>query len=140
MEARRGIPRITKQRKAIFQAIQGDTSHPTAEELYLRVKEEMPTISLATVYRNLKLLAEEGLILEISRADGPNRYDYQTHEHYHFLCDQCGIVQDLEIPVQSHLDSQLNAQGFSVRTHETIFHGLCCKCSCENIRNSEPAN
>ena len=135
MEARRGIPRITKQRKAIFSALQGDTSHPTAEDVYTKVKGDMPTISLATVYRNLKLLAEEGMILEISRADGPNRYDFQTHDHYHFVCDQCDGVQDLDIPVQLQLNQALDAQGFSVRSHDTIFHGLCCACSCENIRS-----
>lgn len=127
-EVRQGLPRITKQRKAIFAALQGDTTHPTADEIYRRVKKELPHISLATVYRNLKFLAEEGLILEISAPEGPNRYDPQTHEHYHFICDECRGVFDVKVPVQAHLECELGRQGYEVRTHETVFYGWCASC------------
>lgn len=130
-EARQGLPRITKQRRAIFAALQGDTTHPTADEVYRRVKKELPNISLATVYRNLKLLAEEGLILEISAPDGPHRYDPQTHEHYHFLCDRCERVYDVKIPVQSQLERELVRQGYQVRCHATLFYGICKSCGTE---------
>lgn len=129
MEEKRSIPRITRQRKAIFSALQGDTSHPTAEEVYQKVKGQLPQISLATVYRNLKLLVAEGLILELTTPDGPSRYDFQTHDHYHFVCDQCDRVEDVEIPVQAHLNRELTSQGYLVRSHETVFQGLCRVCS-----------
>jgi Fe2+ or Zn2+ uptake regulation protein len=129
MEFRRSVPRITKQRKAIFSALQGDNSHPSAEDVYGKVKPTMPSISLATIYRNLKLLVDEGLILEISTSDGPNRYDYQTHDHYHFICDKCDRVEDVEVPVQSHLNRELDLQGYSVRSHETVFNGFCRDCN-----------
>jgi Fur family peroxide stress response transcriptional regulator len=125
---RQRAPRVTKQRKAIFSVLQGDNSHPTAEEIYQRVKQRLPHISLATVYRNLRMLTQEGLILEISTPDGPNRYDPQTHQHYHFLCDQCGRVYDVEIPVQRQLNQELSRQGYRVRSHETVFYGLCQNC------------
>ncbi len=125
---RQSLPRVTKQRKAIFSALQGDTSHPTAEEVYQRVKRQLPRISLATVYRNLKLLAQEGLILEISTPNGPNRYDPHVQAHYHFFCDHCERVYDVEIPVQQALNRELNRQGYRVRSHETIFYGLCREC------------
>lgn len=131
MESRkdvRGLPRVTKQRRAIFAALQGDTSHPTAEEIYLRVKGELPHISLATVYRNLKLLARQGLIREITTGDGPHRYDFQTHEHYHFQCDRCDRVFDVELSVPSNLHRELTGKGFQVRAQELIFHGLCPDC------------
>lgn len=89
----------------------------------------MPSISLATIYRNLKLLVDEGLILEIVTSDGPNRYDFQTHDHYHFICEKCDRVEDVAIPVQFQLNNELNAQGYSVRSHETVFSGLCRECN-----------
>ncbi len=127
-EARRGLPRITKQRKAIFSALQGNSAHPTAEEVYQRVKRRLPRISLATVYRTLKLLAQEGLIREIAAGDGPTRYDCQIQTHYHFCCDRCGRVSDVEVPVQEHLSRELTHQGYQVRSHEVVFYGLCRKC------------
>lgn len=136
IEIKQALPRVTKQRKAIFSALQGDSSHPTADEIYQRVKQRMPHISLATVYRNLKLLSQEGLILEIPTPDGPSRYDPQTHQHYHFLCDRCERVYDVEIPVQAQLNRELGRQGFSVRSHETVFYGLCRRCSTRTSRAS----
>lgn len=136
VEMRHGLPRITKQRKAIFSALQGDRSHPTADEIYQRVKKHVPHISLATVYRNLKLLAQEGLILEIPTPDGPSRFDPQTHQHYHFLCDHCERVYDVEIPVQTQLNRELTRQGYSVRSHETVFYGLCRSCHRTTARSS----
>jgi Fur family ferric uptake transcriptional regulator/Fur family peroxide stress response transcriptional regulator len=127
-ELKRALPRLTKQRKAIFTALQGDTSHPTAEEIYLRVKHELPHISLATVYRNLKRMAQEGLIQEIPTPHGPARYDPHTRPHYHFLCDGCGRVRDVKLPLQNHFHRELARQGYQVRTHEILFRGLCPKC------------
>lgn len=123
-----GLPRITKQRRAIFAALQGDASHPTAEEVYLRVKEELPHISLATVYRNLKLLARQGLIREISTGEGPNRYDFRTHEHAHFQCDRCGRILDVDMGLPRELTRGLERTGFRVRSHELVLHGLCPDC------------
>ena len=137
-EIRRGLPRVTKQRKAIFSVLQGDTSHPTAEEIYQHVKQRLPHISLATVYRNLRMLAQENLILEIPTPDGPNRYDPQTHQHYHLHCDHCGRVCDVEIPVQRQLNSELSRRGYSVRSHETVFYGLCPRCRPKAERSSQP--
>ncbi len=128
MDLRQSLPRVTKQRKAIFAALQGNTSHPTAEEIYRCVKEQLPHISLATVYRNLKLLSQEGLIQEIMTGDGPSHYDFRTHDHYHFLCDRCERVLDVELPVQAHFHQRLRRQGFAVRSHELVFRGLCPAC------------
>jgi Fe2+ or Zn2+ uptake regulation protein len=127
-EARRGLPRITKQRRAIFSTLQGDNTHPTAEEIYRRIKRRLPHISLATVYRNLKLLVQERLIREIVVPDGPTRYDCQTQAHYHFCCDWCGRVSDVEVPVQTDLHHKLIHQGYHIRSHEMTFFGLCRKC------------
>lgn len=120
--------RMTGQRRAILKALEGDTSHPTADMVYHKVKQEIPHISLGTVYRNLKMLSEAGHILEIEIADGPNRYDYRTEQHYHFHCDHCGFVYDVDLPYQQMLNDELTQVGFLVSRHDIQFHGQCPKC------------
>jgi len=120
--------RMTGQRRAIMDALVGDTSHPTADVVYQKVKADLPHISLGTVYRNLKLLSEAGHILEIEVADGPNRYDFRTEQHYHFHCDRCGHVIDLELPYQSTLNEALSKEGFQISRHDIQFHGRCPSC------------
>jgi len=120
--------RMTGQRRAILEALDGDTSHPTADMVYHKVKEILPHISLGTVYRNLKLLSESGHILEIEIADGPNRYDFRTEYHYHFQCEHCGKMFDLDLPYQQNLNDALTLAGFRVSRHDIQFHGQCPIC------------
>lgn len=120
--------RMTGQRRAILEVLQGDTSHPTADMVYERVRARLPHISLGTVYRNLKLLAEEGQILEIEMPDGPNRYDFRTEQHYHFRCERCDAVFDVNLPYQHALNDQLKTDGFKVRGHAIYFYGRCARC------------
>lgn len=120
--------RMTGQRQAIMAALQGNTTHPTADVVYQKVKAQLPHISLGTVYRNLKLLSQAGRILEIEMADGPNRYDFRTGKHYHFSCDYCDTVQDVELPYQEALHHKLAEYGFLVSSHEIHFRGRCPAC------------
>lgn len=126
------VTRTTEQRKAIFTILQGDPSHPTAEAIYLRVKQQMPHISLGTVYRNLKILADQRLITEIPVAEGPARYDFRTDRHYHFICDKCGRAHDLELPLPTSLTQNLQRSGYTVRTQQILFYGLCPPCKINN--------
>ncbi|MCS6937235.1 MAG: transcriptional repressor [Candidatus Bipolaricaulota bacterium] len=121
-------PRMTKQRRAIFAALQGDSRHPTAEEIYLKVKRQLPHISLGTVYRNLKWLVAQNLVKEITVAHGPARYDFRTDDHQHFLCDACGRVYDLKVSLGLHL-RELERTGFSVQRRQLVLYGLCPRCS-----------
>lgn len=117
----------TKQRRAILAVLSGNSSHPTAEQVYRQIRRQIPHISLATIYRNLKRLAEEGLILELSFPDEPNHYDPYTELHYHFRCDLCGRIYDLESS-QVQIAHRLDHQGFSVRGQQAIFYGACTGC------------
>ena len=127
--------RQTAQRKAIYEALNGDTSHPTADAIYQRVRKKIKNISLGTVYRNLKVLVSQGAIQEIPVADGPSRYDYRTDKHYHFICDGCGTVCDVNLPFQAHLHKQLEATSkLSIRSHQIVFYGLCSGCAAESGR------
>lgn len=106
----------------------GTVEHPTAETVYQWLKPENPNLSLGTVYRNLNLLADEGVI---RRMPFPvERYDANTHPHPHFQCFTCGSVYDLEtLPYNPDLDVAASASsGHDVVRHEMLFYGTCCSC------------
>ena len=115
--------KLTPQRLAIARELDGDESHPTAQELYERLRPAFPTMSFATVYNTLDALAKHGLIRTI-RLGTAVRFDPNTMAHHHAVCDACGIVLDL--PAE---DPPKNAHGFSVRTEERTYRGLCSRCS-----------
>ena len=122
------LTKRSRQREAILSELCGRTDHPTAEELYLSLKEEMPNLSLGTVYRNLSLLSEEGIILKLS-CGGADHFDGNTAQHYHFLCNRCGRLYDLSMPVFEELDQQ--AQKYlpcPVDYHRLTFYGTCQSC------------
>lgn len=122
--------RNTQQRKLIYDILSRTDSHPTADWIYERVKRYIPNISLGTVYRNLKVLKDKGLILEIS--DGKqSRYDARVDDHYHFRCDACGNVYDIEhdtIEINPKVD-QLRNYGFKVSRFNVEFYGICKNCA-----------
>ena len=115
------------KRDRVLQELRGRMDHPTAEELYLSLREKGEEISLATVYRALRSLADEGLatVLPLAPAD---RFDPTTHPHYHFHCLKCDRVYDLDLPYKPELDQTIEELGFSVYHHTLVFHGLCPAC------------
>ncbi len=126
--------RNTKQKTAILQILQHDSTHPTAEMIYRVVKKEIPGISLGTVYRNLQTLEEDGLITELNLNGTQSRYEYKQAAHYHFRCEKCSKVSDLDEPVDSGIDRKIEMKtGFQVTYHETEFRGLCLKCQKTNM-------
>ncbi len=86
---------MTKQRKLITDIIMNSHIHMTAEEIYIRAKEQMPSIAMGTVYRNLGIMVSEGDILQIKMAQGPDKYDKNVHCHDHAICTCCGKVIDI---------------------------------------------
>ena len=101
----------SKQRDAIEQFLATRYDHPTAETVYMNLREEYPKLSLATVYRNLSLLAELGNIQKIPTGNGPDRFDGRPEPHNHFLCDECGSMIDLQMNSIDHVD-EIAAQTF----------------------------
>ena len=121
----------TKQKEAILIVLRSTTSHPTADWVYAEVREEIPNISLGTVYRNLKLLKRQGEILELDFAT-ISRFNGNTQNHYHFRCERCERIFDVEGPVDTESDKQIAQQtGFKVYYHRLEFRGLCQDCSPE---------
>src|SRR5215831_974594 len=96
--------RKTRQLEQVFAALQGDHSHPFAQEIYRRVHKRLPRISLATVYRNLHSLVEEGKIRTLLLDGQGARYDPETSEHDHFVCERCGRVDDLFLRARRRID------------------------------------
>ena len=103
--------KYSRQREAIKTFLAGRYDHPTAETVYLGIKEEFPNISLGTVYRNLSLLSDIGEIQKLSTGIGPDRFDGNPAPHYHFICKHCGSVLDLSVDGLDHINVLAN-QGF----------------------------
>jgi Fur family transcriptional regulator, peroxide stress response regulator len=100
--------RFTRQRSAVFDYLRAVDCHPTAEEVYLAVREKIPNISLATVYKALEALVDSGLASKLMYADGAARYDHRCDCHYHLHCTKTGQVRDLDTPFDTELLSKLD--------------------------------
>jgi Fur family peroxide stress response transcriptional regulator len=122
--------RATRQLEAVFQALQGDPTHPFADEIYRRVRKKLPRISLATVYRNLQRLVEDGKIRTVLLGERVARYDPETSDHDHFICESCGRVIDLFIERDRQVDlTPLVNDGYIVTTHNLTVYGVCQVCA-----------
>ena len=130
------MTRKTKQKEAILRVLKRTTSHVTADWVYEQVRKEIPSISLGTVYRNLKLLQQEGKLLELDLAGTVSRFEANTRNHHHFRCEQCGRIFDVDEPVDGELDERVaRKMGFKVSNHRLEFRGLCKDCQSEMGRH-----
>jgi Fur family peroxide stress response transcriptional regulator len=119
----------SKQRERIFELLKGTPSHPTASWIYDRLKGEFPDLSMGTVYRNLNILVEQGLIRKIDFGSTFDRYDANTEPHYHFICERCGSITDLALPIDNSLHEKVKrSTNFEVNRHRIEFYGLCDRC------------
>ncbi len=129
--------KYSRQRASIKEYLLSTKEHPTADTVYLHVKEEFPNISLGTVYRNLNLLSDMGEAQKIPTPNGGDRFDGRTDFHYHVICDSCGNVSDLELsPAHIAEINQLANRHFDgqVDSHSMIFNGLCPHCLAKKIK------
>lgn len=121
--------RMTAQRQAVFDVLQSCLDHPTADEVFVRVREALPRVSLATVYRNLDVLAEQGLVNVIEFPGRPRRYDAITEKHYHIVCVKCNSVQDVHLDQLPDLGRMVARTGaFQVLATRLEFEGICESC------------
>jgi len=121
--------RMTRQRKIILEELRNMHSHPTADEVYDKVRKRMPRISLGTVYRNLEILSQWGLAQKLDLAGNRRRFDGSTEDHYHVRCVRCGEVEDVPVePMQDIEASARNNTDFEITGHRLNFLGLCPNC------------
>lgn len=121
--------RNTVQRSEILDVVLRSPGHLTAGEIFERVRQRDPRIGYGTVYRTLHLLAEHGLIQELTFADQASRYDRRADRHDHVHCLQCGVLLDVDVPVAliaRHVAAEQS--GFDVSSHHTVFAGICPAC------------
>jgi Fur family ferric uptake transcriptional regulator len=126
--------RITHQRKVIFEELKRVQTHPTADEIYEVVRKRLPRISLGTVYRNLDILSENGLIQKLKPGIPQMRFDGNPREHLHITCSHCGSVEDANIePSDDILENLENILGkltkYGVFGHKLELMGFCGSCT-----------
>jgi Fur family peroxide stress response transcriptional regulator len=126
------IRRETKQREAILRILRSTGSHPSANWIYNEVRKVLPNISKGTVYRNLKVLGEMGLVSELKLNGMVSRYEGRLDSHYHFRCERCGRVFDIDEPVDKELDRRVAVKtGLKISYHQLEFRGLCHDCEAQ---------
>jgi len=117
----------TPQRLAILEYLEGNTSHPSAEDVYRHVRRRFPTISLATVYKTLETLRDRGYVRELAIDPARRRYDPDTSEHHHLICTACRRVVDIASPVALSVPAE-GLCGFELLGSHVEFYGLCPSC------------
>ena len=124
------IPRRrSRQRSRIYELIAGSKLHPTAQWVYRTLREEIPSLSLGNLYRNLNILVGEGKIVLRDCGDNTEHYDAVTEIHYHFICNACGKISDLRMPVQRAITKKAQKlTRHSITGHTINFFGTCTSC------------
>ena len=132
--------RVTKQRKAILGFLRNTRSHPAADQIYDAVRKYIPNLSKGTVYRNLQVLIDIGMVSVLDIRGTLSRYELKQEAHYHFRCEACGRIIDLGEPLVPGLDERISKRtGFIVSGHQTEFRGWCTDCHqpSKTIRSSD---
>lgn len=120
---------LTRQRLTVYEYLSAVEHHPTAEEVFLSVKQQLPKISLATVYKNLESLVACGAATKLTYGDGSARYDIRTDHHYHTRCLKCGKVADLDPAEGDEWLSRIKPEGgFKVQNYRLELLGHCEAC------------
>lgn len=120
--------RNTMQRTMTLKAVAHLKNHPTADEVYDYVREENPHISRATVYRNLNKLCDCGKLARVKISGSADRFDHNLGAHYHFMCNSCKKVVDLDIPYMDSINDMCCIDGRQVNAHQILFDGICKEC------------
>lgn len=121
--------RITPQRHAVLEHLINAMNHPTADDIYKALEDRFPNMSVATVYNNLRLFKDIGLVRELTYGDASSRFDYNTSEHYHAICNECGKIVDFHYPILDEVESLAEqVTGFDVSHHRMEVYGICENC------------
>ena len=121
---------MPQQRKTILEVLKKTDTHPTADEIYDRVKQKLPRISLGTVYRNLEVLSELGEIQILELSGSLKRFDWDPNKHYHIRCTRCDRVENAPLAPMNQLENKLyQATVFEIVGHNLEFIGLCPECT-----------
>jgi Fe2+ or Zn2+ uptake regulation protein len=120
--------RETRQRRVVYETIKNTQTHPTADWIFEQVRTTLPKISLGTVYRNLSVLKDEGMVREIYGNDRRAHYDALTLPHAHFICSECGGIWDVHGEIDIDWRSLKELVGCEVTEKRIEFAGTCAAC------------
>ncbi len=120
---------VTHQRQVLYEVMQGMDGHPSPEEVYAEVKQKIPAISLATVYKNIHLFVDSGVLREVSLHHGSRRVEMNERDHHHVVCSRCKAISDIDatelgLPVER----KTLPGGFLVERYSVDVIGVCAKC------------
>lgn len=133
--------RLTTQRQVILEELGKVTSHPTANEVYDMVRKRLPRIGLGTVYRNLELMAESGIVLKLEVGGTQKRFDATVAPHYHIRCISCGKVDDIDMPVIVDIEkTAADLSQYQILGHHIEFSGICSTCNNSDSEEADLAN
>jgi len=125
--------RMTPQRHAILGFLMDTKSHPTADDIYKALSPIYPSMSVATIYNNLRLFVEAGLVRELTYGDDSSRFDADLSDHYHAICKECGTIVDFVHPPLYDVErAAAKTTGFVVEGHRMEIYGLCQICSAKH--------
>lgn len=121
--------RITPQRHAILTYLMEAMNHPTADDIYRALEPKFPSMSVATVYNNLKMFMEAGMVRELTYGDSSSRFDANVSDHYHVICEVCGKIEDFSYPSLIDVEQAAEqATGFMITGLRMELHGVCKTC------------
>lgn len=122
--------RMTPQRHAILSFLLNTVSHPSVDDIYRTLAHRFPNMSVATVYNNLKVFIDAGLVRELTYGDGASRFDADMTDHYHAICEDCGKIVDFKYPPQYDVETAaMKETGFQVNRHRMEVYGRCPDCA-----------
>ncbi len=120
---------MTRQRQVILEELRNASFHPTADEVYRRVRRRLPRISLGTVYRNLETLSKAGLVKKLEFGGSQKRFDGHLDDHYHVRCTSCGRLEDVPLKPIPEIESAFRSVGdYHITGHQLVLMGLCPGC------------
>ena len=123
------VRKRSRKRDALLHKIRSTTCHPSAVWIYEEVRKDIPDLSLGTVYRNLSVFKDEGLIVSVGTVNGQERFDGNTSEHTHFICLDCGAVVDIDADVDPGLGETVSRENnLDVFFKQLTFYGKCGEC------------
>ncbi len=119
----------SRQREIILEALRNNVVHPTAEYIHSVLEKQYGSVSIATLYRNLNQLVDNGLIKRIDGLEVPSHFDHNTHEHFHFMCEKCKKIFDVSSDVAPDIVEKAQQElGAKINGYDIVFRGICNDC------------
>jgi Fur family ferric uptake transcriptional regulator len=129
MNAPEPMMRLTTQRQILLEELAKSDNHPTACELYDLIRKRLPRIGLGTVYRNLELMAESGIILKLEVGGAQKRFDAITEPHYHVRCAKCSKIENIKLnEIRDVVEAAAEKTAYRIVGHQIEFTGECPAC------------